>query len=106
VSPFPPSDHLIALRRNPDHAKSLAATDAPGRRGVGSPINRRRIAVRQLVLRREFCPIHYPPESVQGPLSEARLNAHPYTLLWNYFGQIGYCRNFACFASICALLIR
>src|SRR5262249_20520994 len=31
----------------------LAATDAPGRRGVGSPINRRRIAVRQLVLRRE-----------------------------------------------------
>src|SRR5262245_15193295 len=22
VSPFPPSDHLIALRRNPDHAKS------------------------------------------------------------------------------------
>src|SRR5262249_39286068 len=57
----------------------LAATDAPGRRGVGSPINRRRIAVRQLVLRREFCPIHYPPQSVQGPLSEARLNAHPYT---------------------------
>src|SRR5215831_4025386 len=38
----------------------LTATDAPGRRGVGSPINRRRIAVRRLVLRREFCPIHLP----------------------------------------------